>query len=121
MAETEAVEEEEEAEATDLAVEAAEAGEEEVITDHWMIARRVMVVLACSIRGIGLRLVRIIYPGMGIGSTSYEYRNRDVGIGFQGMSTLYYSCMIMDGTRSLVGVERDIDIWRCYGVSLMVA
>jgi len=91
MAGTEAAEEEEEAEATDLAVEAAEAGEEEVITDHWMIGRRVMVVRVCSIRGIGLRLMRVIYPEMGIGSTSCEYRNRDVGVGLKGMSTVYYS------------------------------
>jgi hypothetical protein len=53
VATTEAEEVAEEAEVTDLAVvgEVEVEGEEVVIIDRWMIGRRVMVVLVCSIRG----------------------------------------------------------------------
>lgn len=53
VATTEAEEEVEEAEATDLAVEEVVEveGEEVVIIDLWMIGRKVMVVRVCSIRG----------------------------------------------------------------------
>jgi hypothetical protein len=76
----------EEVEEIDLEVEEVEAeGEEEVITDRWMIVRKIMVVLVCSIRGTDLR-----------------------GTGKMGIGLV----RIMDGVRSLLGVERDIDIWR---------
>jgi hypothetical protein len=46
----------EEAEEIDLEVGEVEAvGEEEVITDRWMIVRKIMVVLVCSIRGTDFR------------------------------------------------------------------
>jgi hypothetical protein len=76
----------EEAEETDRVVGEVEVvGEEEVITDRWMIVRKIMVVLVCSIRGTDLR-----------------------GTGKMGIGLV----RIMGGVRSLLGVERDIDIWR---------
>jgi hypothetical protein len=69
VATTEAEEVAEEAEAIDLVVVGEEEveGEEVVIIDHWMIVRKVMAVLVCSIRGTVLHGASERFKDLSIG------------------------------------------------------